>query len=122
MDFTRIKNLIRGNGEKLILVENGEPEVVVMSFSEYARIAGAGVAASAAPMPVHSSAIPAYTEQAGHATDELFDMPSHDEWQGVDTGEETQLVMDEWSKSEARSAAHDTPIRLADIRLEDLPI
>ncbi len=107
MDFTRIKNLLRGNGEKLILVENGEPEVVVMSFSEYARIAGASAPAT------HPASVP-----AGHATEERFDMPSHDEWHGVDTEEETKLVMDEWPKN----GAYETPIRLADIRLEDLPI
>lgn len=111
MDFTRIKNLLRGNGEKLILVENGEPEVVVMSFSEYARIAGAG---ASAPAP-HPASVP-----AGHATEEQFDMPSADEWHGADMGEETKLVMDEWSKTGA--GAYDTSIRLADIRLEDLPI
>ena len=118
MDFTRIKNLLRGNGEKLILVENGEPEVVVMSFSEYARIVGAASAAPAlAPSEVwgaapHPASVPA------HATEERFDMPSRDEWHGVDTGEETKLVLDEWPKTEA----HETSIRLADIRLEDLPI
>ncbi len=108
---------MRGNGDKLILMENGEPEVVVMSFSEYAKIAGAGadgrVAAGAAP----AGAAP-MSPYAGHATEEQFDMPLHDEWQGIDTGEETKLVVDEWPKA----AAYQAPVRLADIRLEDLPI
>ncbi len=35
MDFSRIKNLIKQNGDKFIMMENGEPEMVVMSFGEY---------------------------------------------------------------------------------------
>ncbi len=45
-------------------------------------------------------------------------MPSRDEWHRTDTGEEINPVLDEWPKTEA----HETSIRLADIRLEDLPI
>ncbi|MBI3420641.1 MAG: hypothetical protein HY006_01115 [Candidatus Sungbacteria bacterium] len=38
MDFSKIKNLVRLNGDKVILVENDEPEIVVMSFHEYEKI------------------------------------------------------------------------------------
>ena len=42
MDLSRIKNLIKGNGDKLIVVENGEPEIVVMSFEEYSQMVNGG--------------------------------------------------------------------------------
>ncbi|MBI3631092.1 MAG: type II toxin-antitoxin system Phd/YefM family antitoxin [Candidatus Sungbacteria bacterium] len=44
MDFAKIKNLVKGNGDRVILLENGEPEAVVMSFAEYEKLA-AGVSA-----------------------------------------------------------------------------
>ena len=38
MDLNKIKNLIKQNGDKFIVVENGEPELVVMSFAEYEKL------------------------------------------------------------------------------------
>lgn len=38
MDITKIKNLVKQNGDKFIFVENGEPDIVVMSFAEYERL------------------------------------------------------------------------------------
>lgn len=38
MDFTKIKRIIKQNGDKFIFVENGEPDLVVMSFAEYERL------------------------------------------------------------------------------------
>lgn len=35
MDLDKIKNLVKQNGDKFIFVENGEPEVVMMSFREF---------------------------------------------------------------------------------------
>ena len=48
MNLSRIKNLVKENGDKVILVENDEPEVVVMSFREYERIS-ANHSGAAAP-------------------------------------------------------------------------
>jgi len=109
MDFTRIKNLVKGNGEKLILVENGEPEVVVMSFSEYAKIAGADAPAR------HQASVP-----DGHATEERFDLPAREERRESEAMGEIDLTFDEWPQS--KPVTRDPPIRLADVRLEDLPI
>ena len=39
MDLLRIKDLVKRNGERLILIEQGEPEIVMMSFSEYEKLA-----------------------------------------------------------------------------------
>lgn len=38
MDLSKIKNLVKKNGDKFIFVENGEPDLVVMSFAEYERL------------------------------------------------------------------------------------
>lgn len=35
MDLARIKNFIKQNGDKFVVMEDGEPEVVIMSFREY---------------------------------------------------------------------------------------
>lgn len=40
MDFSRIKNLVKKNGGKFIFLENGEPEMVIMSFAEYEKMSG----------------------------------------------------------------------------------
>lgn len=102
MDFERIKNLVKRNGDKLILVENGEPEAVVMSFAEYTRITGNG-----------SIAEPA------HPSEERFDMPNVPtrlaSWEAAEPLE-TEFVATE------EPPRPDRPVHLADIRLEDLPI
>lgn len=38
MDLSKIRQFVRSNGDKFILVENGEPEIVVMSFPEYEKL------------------------------------------------------------------------------------
>ncbi|MFY9463284.1 MAG: hypothetical protein WAP52_03815 [Candidatus Sungiibacteriota bacterium] len=127
-----IKKLVRGNGEKLILVENDEPEAVVMSFTEYSRLTGTGTGAGvgstanaapagAAPVSLHLPVMPAQLpREADHATDEQFDMPLYDEGYKSEDAGEMEMMFDEWQKPEP--ASHETTIRLADIRLEDLPI
>lgn len=40
MDLNEVKNLISNEGERVILVENGEPTVVLMSFGDYKKMAG----------------------------------------------------------------------------------
>ena len=133
MDFEKIKNLVKRNGEKLILVENGEPEAVVMSFDEYTRLMGTGAvmnranAASAgvAPVPMHLSAVSSRNRnsgEVGHATEERFDMPlpndREEHYEPEFYGESESMFFDESLKP----PAHDVSVRLADIRLEDLPI
>lgn len=39
MDFVKVKNMVRENGDKVIFMENGEPSLVVMSFAEYEKFA-----------------------------------------------------------------------------------
>jgi len=38
MNFNEIKQLINSNGEKVILVEDGKPTLVLMSFEDYRKI------------------------------------------------------------------------------------
>lgn len=38
MDLARIKQFVKTNGDKFIVVEDGEPQMVVMSFPEYERL------------------------------------------------------------------------------------
>lgn len=100
MDLAEIKKLIRGNGDKLILVENGEPEAVVMSFAEYTRITGNGS-----------------TGDSAHPAEERFDMPPTRlaSWEAVEVPEMEFVTTEE-------SPMPERPLHLADIRLEDLPI
>ena len=101
MDLARIKNLVKRNGEKLILVENGEPEAVVMSFAEYTRMIGRGPAVEPA-----------------HPSEERFDMPPTRlaSWEAADASETEFITEGE------EVFVPERPLRLADIRLEDLPI
>lgn len=38
MDLSKIKNLVKQNGDKFVFIENGEPEVVMMSWPEYQKL------------------------------------------------------------------------------------
>lgn len=40
MDLSKIKQFVKQNGDKFIVMENDEPEIVVMSFEEYVKLVG----------------------------------------------------------------------------------
>ncbi len=97
MDLTKIKNLVKKNGDKFIFVENGEPDLVVMSFAEYERliereddaVGYSDLFQAGAPELQHPSEEPApYRKFAGFGKNETVGLPIH----------------------------------LEDIRLEDLPV
>lgn len=103
MELTKIKNLIKRNGDKVILVENGEPELVLMSFQEYEEIIKNGQEACSA---------------FGRKTDISPRNASRIETADL-SGEklkETEFIL---SPDGGASSSH---VRLEDIRLEDLPI
>ena len=56
MDFEEIKNLIQQEGGKIIVVENGKPVMVVLSFEDFKarnnNIARKAQVAAAAPAPL----------------------------------------------------------------------
>ena len=82
MDLSKIKNLIKQNGDRIIIMENGEPELVVMSFAEYERIS------KSQEQPSRREIEPEAEEMTPAAVAESIGLP----------------------------------VRLEDIRLEDLPI
>jgi len=81
MDFAKIKNLVKQSGDKFIFLEDGEPEVVMMSFGEYQKMMKSG---------------PDFAERINNFEMELAAPPL----------------------AETRGL----PVRLEDIRLEDLPV
>lgn len=95
MNLDKIKNLVKQNGDKFVFVENGEPEVVMMSWHEYEKIARS------------DSNIQMRPNYSGDEL-ELFESP------GV--SQETEFM----APVSAESVG--LPVRLEDIRLEDLPI
>jgi len=55
MDFNEIKNLIQQEGGKIIVVENGKPVMVVLSFEDFkARTARSVQGQRAAQAPVQA--------------------------------------------------------------------
>ncbi len=101
MDFSRIKHLVKQGGDKFILVENGEAELVVMSFKEYEKLLG-GMGGDLR----HAAGTGEFVRDTGaHADNSSFD-----------NLEETEFVLP------AKPNAHKFLVRLEDIRLEDLPV
>lgn len=102
MDFAKIQKLVLAHGEKFVIVQDGEPAMVVMSFSDYERLAGrAGAKNGAPPIAAH---------------EETLVLPSRqDEWQ-VPDAPETEFIADEQSLGVAARP------RIEEIRLEDLPL
>lgn len=99
MNISKIKNLVKQNGDKFVLIENGEPEIVMMSFQEYERLAGGNVHDRSRG---RISAVPEYAPVVASFSNSRE--------------QET-----EFEPSEAFGSAG-LPVRLEDIRLEDLPL
>lgn len=101
MNFDKIKNLVKQNGDKFVFVENGEPEVVMMSFQEYQKLAQSGQ----------------NNQMHQHATQTIRTHPNI-------TNEDLEHSADN-SDSSGRLPPYEgagLPLRLEDIRLEDLPV
>lgn len=106
MDFGKIKNLVKRNGDKFVFMENGEPELVVMSFREYEKLLTNG-----------SHARPDY-RSAQMRESEVIHIPDMEEANRL---RETEFV-GPGDGEQARDLRSASPARLEDIRLEDLPI
>lgn len=104
MDFVKLKNLIKTNGDKFIFVENGEPEMVVMSFREYEKL---------------NSLLPQkYSADFGlpsKSRSELADF-------GLEEVQETELGSETEFMAPQGFGATGLQVRPEDVRLEDLPI
>ena len=118
MDFVKITNMVRENGDKVIVMENGEPEIVVMSFTEYEKLAHMQV--------VHA----VYTEKIKVRMEDKNDHVTRNPME--DIPHETEFVTPlEIAPIRTASIQGDRlgrvergsdPMRMSDIRLEDLPI
>jgi len=99
MDISKIKKLVKQNGDKFIFVENGEPEVVMMSFHEYEKLAN-----------------------NGHVEKRPYAYAASDQRKFEFSGLAEEIYPEtEFTEPSAIEAAG-LPVRLEDIRLEDLPI
>ncbi len=110
MNLSKIAQFVKENGDKFILIENGEPQMVVMSFQEYEKIVNGIVVAG----DTRSSAERGKSEPSKGTVFEAFEAPvvvsaARDK---EDDEDDVETV------SERRGAS----VRLEDIRLEDLPI
>lgn len=102
MDLSRIKKIVKQNGDKVILVENDEPEIVMMSFSEYEKMVNGSSGAETAS-PVLANREPADIVLASS--------------DGDDDMRETEFVGPPVS-----AVASDLFLRPQEVRLEDLPL
>lgn len=110
MDFNQIKNLVKRSGNTLILMEEGQPEVVVMPFGAYSRMADAAVSA-AEPSDRPINPMTPMTEE------HLDAAPGRGLVREADDEAGTEFFADD-----RHSARPPHLARLADIRLEDLPL
>ena len=117
MNLSRIKNLVKQNGDKVILVENDEPEVVVMSFAEYEKLM-----AREAPHASGYRAEPRdgvrVEEAAFHETEFIPHFPENFSSTADTAGESAGFVR----PSAAAIAVSDAFVHPEEIRLEDLPL
>ena len=120
MDFVKIKNLVRENGDKVIFMENGEPELVVMSFAEYEKLAHLHLTVSLADT-VHTEKSKTRTENSDRlARNPMDDMPHETEFVApleIAPVRTASIQGDQFGRAERGESA-----RMSDIRLEDLPI
>ena len=105
MDLSKIKNFVKKNGDKFIVIENDEPEIVVMSFQEYVKLVDDKIDSRDKATTIVKSTRDTKAQEETKATT----------GNGGDSLTETEFV----TPVAFESAAF--PVRLEDIRLEDLP-
>ena len=116
MEFSKLKNLLRENGDKVIFMENGEPEMVMMSFAEYEKLARLHL--SDAPKASHSSApVEKMRPEPAPAPE---DIPHETEFVAPMEIAPIRLASVQGQEQFMRGDRHEA--RMSDIRLEDLPI
>ena len=114
--------MVRENGDKVIFMENGEPELVVMSFMEYEKLAHlqlTEVVASAAELPRASGTRPLVEKNTPVMHDPADDMTHETEFMApmeIAPIRTASIQGDQFGRMERE------PARMSDIRLEDLPI
>ena len=112
--------MVRENGDKVIFMENGEPELVMMSFVEYERIARLGLF-----VPEELPIVPHQTrKQDRRSWDNDTDMPRETEFVTPISVENSRTVVsaEQSADTPLRPQQNDLSERPERIRLEDLPI
>ena len=122
MDIYRIKQFVKRNGDKFVIVEDGEPEMVVMSFQEYEKMALASAPRAA---PSHVAPPEKMRQEKSFNNDswigahvEGFELFTDTESALVENLEEAEITARDQDIIDSRGM----PLRLEDIRPEDLPI
>ena len=111
MELSKLKNLVRENGDKVILVENGEPELVVMSFAEYEKLATLKLLEVAPHAPQVNSKMQKVEPEVRTPADDMHE-----------TEVVAPLEIAPIRTASIQGDKFDRPSRMSDIRLEDLPI
>ena len=109
MDFFKIKNLVRQNGDKFIFVENGEPEIVVMSFREYTKLSQ-----SDSPRALVPEMYPIQDRIPRRGHENIYE-------EAIPEAVSEEATETEFIPPQGFGVSN-VPVRLEDIRLEDLPI
>lgn len=112
--------MVRKNGDKVIFMENGEPELVVMSFMEYEKLARLHL-----PEPMHIARVkPNPRVDEPEVRDVDTDRMQETEFlTPIDTGPmRTASIRGYDRPTKSEREREDSTTRMADIRLEDLPI
>ena len=104
MDFARIQKFVIGQGEKFVILQDGEPAMVVMSFNDYEKLSGVSGEKNIGKQSPRETTLPMPQRQ--------------DEWQMADAGE-TEFIAEEQHSVGTGIVAR---ARLEEIRLEDLPL
>ncbi|MEK7560971.1 MAG: hypothetical protein AAB539_03390 [Patescibacteria group bacterium] len=134
MNFSTLKELVKKNNDRFVLMENDEPEIVMLSFREYARITDNKMDKNAMP-PLRNdmmrrsvttpSAMPAGVLNADANRKRNSDSRAQfinaelDVHREMPEDGDARPQEDERGLNDARPKG--LPLRLEDLRLEDLP-
>lgn len=128
MNLSRIKQLVKQNGDKLVLMEHDEPDVVILSFAEYERLVKR--AEGFLPLPSSAPAIHEPNPFPSHYNEEYSDIPDDaNESPLREDGHEPYVSrianspsLPAMPRSGTGAERPRTPIHLEDVQLHDLPI
>ena len=117
MNLSQIKNLVKQNGDKVIIMEGDEPELVMMSFAEYEKLAHMQLT-DAADMQKVKVRMEKDNQRLRNSMD---DTPHETEFVApleIAPIRTASIQGDQFGRAERGNES----VRMSDIRLEDLPI
>ena len=109
--------MVRESGDKVIFMENGEPELVVMSFTEYEKLARANL-----PEAGNLGNQRARVHPDANVPQDIEEETAHETEFTAPHGAESMHPTIASHQEVAKRPGQGTSARLQDIRLEDLPI